>query len=143
VDQKNERFDLWMTIQHHTRVHSLSIRFHRNRLSTITFSTVQRASIKSRYTPLSINKFCNGNRVIFADFDSCLVPVDGGGNVVDEHVPARFCAYTVATDPEYETDGRTFRSRLHGSLFKPRQRTGKGIVYSEKLQDVAADRRGK
>ena len=30
--------------------------------------------------------------VIYADFESCLVPADG---VVDEHVPSGFCAYTV------------------------------------------------
>jgi hypothetical protein len=42
--------------------------------------------------------------VMFADFESCLVPVDGERDVVDQHIPAGFCAYTVTTDSEYVTD---------------------------------------
>ena len=39
--------------------------------------------------------------VIYADFESCLVPV---GDDTDEHIPAGFCAYTVSTNPMYATD---------------------------------------
>jgi hypothetical protein len=42
--------------------------------------------------------------VIYADFESCLVPVQNRSNVVDEHVPSGFCAYTVSTDAEFETE---------------------------------------
>ena len=39
--------------------------------------------------------------MIYADFESCLVPV---GNDTDEHIPAGFCAYTVCTNPQNATD---------------------------------------
>jgi hypothetical protein len=42
--------------------------------------------------------------VIYADFESCLVPVQDQSNVVDEHVPSGFCVYTVSTDAEFETE---------------------------------------
>jgi uncharacterized C2H2 Zn-finger protein len=42
--------------------------------------------------------------VIYADFESCLVPVQDRSNVIDEHVPSGFCAYTVSTDSEFETE---------------------------------------
>ena len=48
---------------------------------------------------------------MYADFDSCLVPVDGDGDVVDEHVPAGFCAYTVSADSEYETEPVLYSGR--------------------------------
>ena len=40
--------------------------------------------------------------VVYIDFESCLLPVDGGA--VDEHVPSGFCAYTVSVDSEFETE---------------------------------------
>jgi hypothetical protein len=42
--------------------------------------------------------------VIYADFESCLVPVDGDADVLAEHIPSGFCAYTVSWDEEHETD---------------------------------------
>jgi hypothetical protein len=42
--------------------------------------------------------------VIYADFESCLVPVDGDTDVLAEHIPSGFCAYTVSWDEEHETD---------------------------------------
>jgi hypothetical protein len=42
--------------------------------------------------------------VIYADFESCLVSVNDKPTVVDEHVPSGFCAYTVACDPEFQTE---------------------------------------
>jgi hypothetical protein len=49
--------------------------------------------------------------VIYADFESCLVPVLDDSNVLDEHVPSGFCAYTVSTDPEFETEPITYSGR--------------------------------
>jgi hypothetical protein len=42
--------------------------------------------------------------VIYADFESCLVPVDGDTDVLVEHIPSGFCAYTVSWDEEHETN---------------------------------------
>jgi hypothetical protein len=42
--------------------------------------------------------------VIYAHLESCLVPVQDRLNVVDEHVPSDFCAYTVSTDSEFEME---------------------------------------
>jgi hypothetical protein len=49
--------------------------------------------------------------VIYADFESCLVPVHDESNVLDEHVPSGFCAYTVSIDPEFETEPVTYSGR--------------------------------
>jgi hypothetical protein len=49
--------------------------------------------------------------VIYADFESCLVPVHGDSGVLDEHVPSGFCAYTVSSDPEFETGPVTYSGR--------------------------------
>jgi hypothetical protein len=49
--------------------------------------------------------------VIYADFESCLVPVHEDSGVLDEHVPAGFCAYTVSVDPEFETEPVTYSGR--------------------------------
>jgi hypothetical protein len=42
--------------------------------------------------------------VIDADFESLLVLAQDRPNVVDEHVSSGFCAYTVSTDAEFETE---------------------------------------
>jgi hypothetical protein len=49
--------------------------------------------------------------VIYADFESCLVPVHDDSDVLDEHIPSGFCAYTVSTDPEFETEPVTYSGR--------------------------------
>jgi hypothetical protein len=36
--------------------------------------------------------------VIYADFESCLVPVHDDSGVLDEHILSGFCAYTVSAD---------------------------------------------
>ena len=75
---------------------------------------------------------------IYADFESCLVPVDG-----DEHVPAGFCAHTVSADPEYETEpvlysGRDCMEVFYNHLASEQQRVAS--ILRKKLQDVASDR---
>jgi hypothetical protein len=42
--------------------------------------------------------------VIYADFESCLVPVQDQSNIIDEHFPSGFYTYTVSTDSEFETE---------------------------------------
>jgi hypothetical protein len=49
--------------------------------------------------------------VIYADFESCLVPVHDDSGVLDEYVPSGFCAYTVSADPEFETESVTYSGR--------------------------------
>jgi hypothetical protein len=49
--------------------------------------------------------------VIYADFESCLVPVHDDSGGLDEHIPSGFCAYTVSTDPEFETEPMTYSGR--------------------------------
>jgi hypothetical protein len=44
--------------------------------------------------------------VIYADFESCLVPVHDDSGVLDEHVPSGFCAYTVSVDPGIRNGNR-------------------------------------
>jgi hypothetical protein len=49
--------------------------------------------------------------VFYADFESCLVLVHDHSDVPDERIPSGFCAYTVSTDPEFETEPVTFSGR--------------------------------
>jgi hypothetical protein len=49
--------------------------------------------------------------VIYADFESCLAPVHDDSGVLDEHIPSGFCAYTVSSDPEFETGPVTYSGR--------------------------------
>jgi hypothetical protein len=49
--------------------------------------------------------------VIYADFESCLVPESGKIGVMEEHVPSGFCAYTVSVDPEFETEPVLYSGR--------------------------------
>jgi hypothetical protein len=49
--------------------------------------------------------------VIYADFESCLIPVHDHSGVLDEHVPSGFCVYTVSADLEFETGPVTYSSR--------------------------------
>jgi hypothetical protein len=49
--------------------------------------------------------------VIYADFESCLVPVHDNSGVLDEHFPSGFCPYTVLADPEFETEPVAYSSR--------------------------------
>jgi hypothetical protein len=55
--------------------------------------------------------------VIYADFESCLVPVHDESDVLDEHVPSGFCTYTVSTDPEFETEPVTYSGRDCMTIF--------------------------
>jgi hypothetical protein len=43
--------------------------------------------------------------------ESCLVPVHDDSGVLVEHVSSGFCAYTVSTDPEFETEPMTYSGR--------------------------------
>jgi hypothetical protein len=49
--------------------------------------------------------------VIFADFESCLVPVHDDSGSLDEDVSSGFCVYTVSTDQEFETGPVTYSGR--------------------------------
>ena len=49
--------------------------------------------------------------VIYADFESCLVPVHDKTKVVHEHIPSGFCAYTVSTDSEFESEPLIYSGR--------------------------------
>ena len=40
---------------------------------------------------------------LYCDFESYLQPVDGEGNIVNEHIPSGFCCLRVSSYPEYET----------------------------------------
>ena len=47
--------------------------------------------------------------VIYADFESCLVPVnteraEGVTQVISEHIPSGFCTYTVCNFGDYNTE---------------------------------------
>jgi len=75
---------------------------------------------------------------MYADFESCLVPVDGDGDVVDEHVPAGFCAYTVSADPEYETEpvlysGRDCMEVFYNHLASEQQRVASILRKNYKM----------
>jgi hypothetical protein len=48
---------------------------------------------------------------IYADFESCLVPVHGDSGVLGEHIPSEFCVFTVPADPEFETGPVTYSGR--------------------------------
>jgi hypothetical protein len=49
--------------------------------------------------------------VIYAVVEPCLVPVHDDSDVLDEHIPSGFCAYTVSIDPELETEPVTYSGR--------------------------------
>jgi hypothetical protein len=49
--------------------------------------------------------------IIYADFESCLVPVHDDSGGLDEHILSGFCAYTVSSDPEFETGPVTYSGR--------------------------------
>jgi hypothetical protein len=49
--------------------------------------------------------------VIYADFESCLIPVHDNSGVLDGKIPSGFCAYTVSTDPEFEAEPVTYSGR--------------------------------
>jgi hypothetical protein len=51
------------------------------------------------------------------DFESCLFPVHDDSGVLDEHVPSGFRAYTVSTDPEFETEPVTYSGRNCMTVF--------------------------
>jgi hypothetical protein len=49
--------------------------------------------------------------VIYADFESCLIPVHDNSGVLDEHIPSKFCAYTISANSEFETGPVTYSDR--------------------------------